>query len=236
MAALNALILLASCAAIRAASNLRLRQLRRHGLAGPLDCYNEANKGEDYAGLVDKTLSGRKCKKWMDTDKPDIVGDFCRNPDGGKEKPWCFTMDPSVEIEYCEIPVCPNDGAPLVPWKAPAGAKSEAEENAGPCEYSKPTTPTFTEYKSARACMNNQGTTWWLISNKMVTAADPEGCEKECLKMAGAEYFTFYSTAFTGGEEGGFAEAGNNCGCYRECILVPEELTINGPTSYRMTR
>lgn len=235
MTVFRALVLLASCASIRA-SNLRFRQSGRQSLVGPLDCYNEANQGEDYAGLVDKTLSGRKCKKWMDTSKPDILGDFCRNPNKEKEKPWCFTMDPSLEFEYCEIPVCPNAGAPLVPWKAPTGAKSEAEENAGPCEYTKPTTPSFSEHKSARACMNNQGTTWWLISNKMVTAADPKGCDKECQKMAGAEYFTFYSTAFTGDEKGNFTEAGNNCGCYRECVLVPTDLTVNGPTSYRMTR
>lgn len=30
---------------------------------------------------------------------------YCRNPDGS-ERPWCYTTDPQVEREFCDIPNC----------------------------------------------------------------------------------------------------------------------------------
>merc|ERR1719345_544181 len=82
-------------------------------------CYNKRDKGLKYRGLLTSTASGRTCQKWLD-DKPHKTGqeptapglgnhNFCRNPDGSEEKPWCFTMDPSPdhEKETCDVPVCP---------------------------------------------------------------------------------------------------------------------------------
>ena len=41
---------------------------------------------------------------------PDVsveaASNYCRNPDGKPEGPWCFTDDPFVEWEYCDIPAC----------------------------------------------------------------------------------------------------------------------------------
>ena len=31
---------------------------------------------------------------------------YCRNPEGRGTKPWCYTTDPQVRWEYCDIPVC----------------------------------------------------------------------------------------------------------------------------------
>ena len=31
---------------------------------------------------------------------------YCRNPAGARSKLWCYTMDPDVEWEYCDISVC----------------------------------------------------------------------------------------------------------------------------------
>jgi len=82
-------------------------------------CYDEEDKGLSYRGLVTSTTSGRTCQKWLDT-KPHEPGmepsnenglgnhNFCRNPDESEEKPWCFTQDPSVEKEVCNVPVCPG--------------------------------------------------------------------------------------------------------------------------------
>merc|ERR1719191_1382799 len=80
-------------------------------------CYDEDDMGESYRGLVTSTASGRTCQKWVD-EKPHTVGieptsdnglgnhNYCRNPDGSEKKPWCFTQDPTVEKEVCEVPVC----------------------------------------------------------------------------------------------------------------------------------
>jgi len=79
-------------------------------------CFDEEDKGETYRGLVTSTSSGRTCQKWLD-DKPHKTGqeptapglgnhNFCRNPDGSEEKPWCFTQDPTIERETCNVPKC----------------------------------------------------------------------------------------------------------------------------------
>mmetsp|Transcript_46406 Transcript_46406/g.110558 ORF Transcript_46406/g.110558 Transcript_46406/m.110558 type:complete len:180 (-) Transcript_46406:117-656(-) len=96
-----------------------------------LSCYEEADKGAAYRGLLTSTHSGRACQNWLAA-KPHNITDagivpttdnglgnhnYCRNPDGTQEKPWCYTMDPAVEIETCEIPICPPAGRD---WSAEA--------------------------------------------------------------------------------------------------------------------
>merc|ERR1719321_422381 len=82
-------------------------------------CYDESDKGKGYRGLVTSTSSGRTCQVWT-KDKPHSISidpstsngvgnhNYCRNPDGSEEKPWCYTADPSPEHkkETCEVPVC----------------------------------------------------------------------------------------------------------------------------------
>ncbi|KAJ3612450.1 hypothetical protein NHX12_020725, partial [Muraenolepis orangiensis] len=81
--------------------------------------------GEDYRGRVDQTESGRECQRW-DSPRPhrhslqgrkyrdkDLKDNYCRNPDN-RLRPWCFTMDPRVPWEYCNISVCDSLGDPPV--------------------------------------------------------------------------------------------------------------------------
>lgn len=35
----------------------------------------------------------------------DLKDNYCRNPDGS-ERPWCYTTDPNVEREFCDLPSC----------------------------------------------------------------------------------------------------------------------------------
>merc|ERR1719451_182653 len=85
-----------------------------------LSCYEESDKGKAYKGLATSTSSGRSCQNWL-KDMPHSISidpssenglgnhNYCRNPDGSEDKPWCYTMDPSPdhEKETCDIPVCP---------------------------------------------------------------------------------------------------------------------------------
>merc|ERR1719217_1951685 len=84
-----------------------------------LSCFEESDKGESYRGLLTSTESGRTCQVWVKS-KPHEVGiepsptnglgnhNYCRNPDGSEDKPWCFTMDPSPDHkkETCTVPIC----------------------------------------------------------------------------------------------------------------------------------
>ncbi len=36
----------------------------------------------------------------------DEAGNSCRNPRGDEAAPWCFTTDPAVTREYCQLPAC----------------------------------------------------------------------------------------------------------------------------------
>ncbi|XP_025076138.1 uncharacterized protein LOC112553253 isoform X2 [Pomacea canaliculata] len=81
----------------------------------------QTDKGYDYKGHLNITVSGRSCHAWNELSPekhnytspsyfPDIsldsVGNNCRNPNRSREKPWCFTTDPSVEWEYCPLLPC----------------------------------------------------------------------------------------------------------------------------------
>ncbi|XP_034328389.2 uncharacterized protein [Magallana gigas] len=69
--------------------------------------------GYEYNGRVNKTSSGKTCQRW-DTQTPHkhIYGrmaaheNYCRNPLGLKQRPFCFTTDKSTPWEYCSIPAC----------------------------------------------------------------------------------------------------------------------------------
>ncbi|XP_058880230.1 plasminogen-like isoform X2 [Acipenser ruthenus] len=82
-----------------------------------LDCY--VDNGKTYRGITSETTSGKKCQSWSSM-KPhshnktpqsfpdaDLRRNYCRNPDDDRA-PWCYTTEPSVEREYCNITKCPS--------------------------------------------------------------------------------------------------------------------------------
>ncbi|XP_078575847.1 uncharacterized protein LOC144861722 [Branchiostoma floridae x Branchiostoma japonicum] len=71
-----------------------------------------------YRGEISVTRSGRTCQAWSSQSPhphqypPELFStagldeNYCRNPDGNFEQPWCITMDPEVQAEYCSVPLC----------------------------------------------------------------------------------------------------------------------------------
>uniref|UniRef100_A0A667WLG4 Macrophage stimulating 1 n=1 Tax=Myripristis murdjan TaxID=586833 RepID=A0A667WLG4_9TELE len=76
-------------------------------------------KGEDYRGKVFMTKSGHTCQQWWSKFPHDhrwtptatngLELNFCRNPDGDRIGPWCYTTDPERRYESCNIPHCKDE-------------------------------------------------------------------------------------------------------------------------------
>ncbi|XP_041106427.1 plasminogen-like isoform X2 [Polyodon spathula] len=76
------------------------------------------DNGVDYRGSLSKTASGKTCQEWASstphipnvtpTTHPhaDLESNFCRNPDKDQQGPWCYTTDPELRWEYCQIQDC----------------------------------------------------------------------------------------------------------------------------------
>ena len=65
--------------------------------------------GMEYRGSVRQTQAAAPCVRWDnvtgDTGNASTTdADFCRNPDGKPEGPWCYTGDSTWD--YCTIPFC----------------------------------------------------------------------------------------------------------------------------------
>ncbi|XP_064902424.1 muscle, skeletal receptor tyrosine-protein kinase isoform X2 [Columba livia] len=79
-------------------------------------CYS--GNGQFYQGWANVTASGIPCQKWSDQAPhwhrrtpqvfPELsdAENYCRNPGGENERPWCYTKDPSVTWEYCSVSPC----------------------------------------------------------------------------------------------------------------------------------
>nr|XP_060634281.1 hepatocyte growth factor isoform X3 [Anolis sagrei ordinatus] len=70
-------------------------------------------KGANYKGTLSVTKSGIRCQAWNSTIPhehnyrgKDLRGNFCRNPKGEEDGPWCFTSNPEKRYEVCDIPLC----------------------------------------------------------------------------------------------------------------------------------
>ncbi|NWI50052.1 PLMN protein, partial [Calyptomena viridis] len=74
--------------------------------------------GKDYRGTQARTQRGIPCQKWAEKvpHKPNYTPEkhpnagleenYCRNPDGDESGPWCYTTDPAIRYDYCNIPEC----------------------------------------------------------------------------------------------------------------------------------
>ena len=76
--------------------------------------------GRFYQGRVNTTKGGLECQPWY-TAKPHAhsspppvfpemrnASNFCRNGGGIESGPWCYTMDPLVRWQHCDIQTCGN--------------------------------------------------------------------------------------------------------------------------------
>ncbi|XP_011474510.1 hepatocyte growth factor [Oryzias latipes] len=89
------------------------------------ECYESL--GENYRGQQSRTRSNLPCGPWREHSNSGergmlmvgLEGNYCRNPDGDKHGPWCYTNNSAISWDYCSIKPCdasqntiPQDGLP----------------------------------------------------------------------------------------------------------------------------
>lgn len=75
-------------------------------------------RGRWYQGTKNVTKNGLECQRWDSKephsyDRPPNVfpevqnaENYCRNAGGEEPMPWCYTMNPQVRWQHCDIPLC----------------------------------------------------------------------------------------------------------------------------------
>ncbi|XP_022205112.1 tyrosine-protein kinase transmembrane receptor Ror2 [Nilaparvata lugens] len=99
-------------------SHARITETKKNEVT--YDCIK--GRGRFYLGTMNITKSGLPCQRW-DSNKPHShdnrppnvfpeiqnAENYCRNAGGEEPVPWCYTMDPDVRWQHCNIPLCEND-------------------------------------------------------------------------------------------------------------------------------
>ncbi|XP_057294379.1 uncharacterized protein LOC130622936 isoform X3 [Hydractinia symbiolongicarpus] len=76
-------------------------------------CY-EGN-GSGYIGIINVTSSGKTCQPWSINpylnpgSYPTLKENFCRNPQGHLDKPWCYIDKSMQRWEYCDVKECSSN-------------------------------------------------------------------------------------------------------------------------------
>ena len=99
-------------------------------------------KLSEYRGSFTTTENGRECQRW-DAQSPHTYAhtgqnyptfgldeNYCRNPDGNKDRAWCYTTDACSQWEFCDVPACENNKAPTT-----GGAQSSGTLAPTSAEY-----------------------------------------------------------------------------------------------------
>ena len=85
------------------------------------DSCRRTQKGTEYNGTISQTYTGKTCQAWtaqfphphtnnhafmFPDDTMADAQNYCRNPGAVKDHPWCFTTDPAVQWEFCDVHWC----------------------------------------------------------------------------------------------------------------------------------
>ncbi|KAM8799891.1 hepatocyte growth factor-like protein [Eudromia elegans] len=100
------------------APGARLRKSLRYDLYQKKDYLRDCvvAEGAGYRGTRAVTERGLPCQHWRATTPHDhrflpslrngLEENYCRNPDGDKRGPWCYTLEPAVRHQSCGIKKC----------------------------------------------------------------------------------------------------------------------------------
>ena len=150
------------------------------------DCYT--GNGAGYRGDEAKTNWGNTCQKWS-SQSPNTheygpkanlgkgLGNHnkCRNPDGVRARPWCYTIDGDDAFEYCDVPQCPSPPSPPAPPLSPLLPLSPPALNFTACRTTCQAT-TCADFYGKLTCAD--------ITFRLLVCTSCSGC---CSDISGAQ-------------------------------------------------
>lgn len=68
--------------------------------------YLSSSKGSSEMSVLQDTFSTPFCPSVHHSYVPAFFFQYCRNPDGDVNGPWCYTMNPQKLFDYCDVPQC----------------------------------------------------------------------------------------------------------------------------------
>ena len=84
------------------------------------DCYNDT--GLAYNGTLNLAENGNTCILWNSIPAlrskiySNLIKNYCRNPQGYGERPWCYTDAQSRDWSYCHIEKCGKHESPFTSY------------------------------------------------------------------------------------------------------------------------
>ena len=100
---------------------LYIVELKPDSLFNLISCFLQGkcdSNGFIYNGSVATTVSNKSCERWSNAclnhaiiDYSKITQDdenYCRNPGGYREQPWCFVNASAGTWEFCNVSKCPG--------------------------------------------------------------------------------------------------------------------------------
>uniref|UniRef100_A0A2R8ZU81 Kringle domain-containing protein n=1 Tax=Pan paniscus TaxID=9597 RepID=A0A2R8ZU81_PANPA len=100
--------------------------------------------GKGYRGKKATTVTGTPRQEWTAQEphrhsrftpgtspRAGLEKNYCRNPDGDINGPWCYRVNPRKLFDYCDIPLCGKLPSVLVRKLLPSYgfAKKKTTEN-----------------------------------------------------------------------------------------------------------